>query len=320
MSPSDKRDWTGLLYLPGEELVRSTIDGDDLDWSESVSYVPTEAVVRAVLDASQRERPTIRLPATVLPHRVVRGVSNRRRWTAALLAGLGFSPFSLAAAAVFHLALLLAIGPWILTQANAVRSIQIPRSRPIVATRLVYFVPPIGATRIASPRRPSARTITRSPLDTANIGAATSDRAVPLDSAASRSPRVTQSAVPEREVIGALSQELRYVRDGYEFEPGDRSKLELIIRVLTRWPELRIRVLGAAPRPRERGPLPGMAEAEAMKRMLVQAGIAEERIDVDQMPESERLCPEEEPLCASARRRVRTMAAGRAAERPAKPL
>jgi hypothetical protein len=311
MPPSDRRDWSGLLYLPGEELVRSTIDGDDADWSESVAYVPPDAVVRAVLDASQRERPTIRLPATVLPHRVARGASNRRRWTAALLAGLGFSPFSLAAAAVFHLAFLLAIGPWILTQAHAVRSIQIPRSHAIVATRLVYFVPPIGnATRIAPPRKPAGRTTIQSPpVDTTNSGAAASVRTTALDSSGSRPSPLVQGSVREREVKGALNQELRFAGDGFELERADRPKLELIVRILTTWRELRIRVLGAAPRLGEPGPRPGMAEAEAMKRTLVQAGIAPERIDVDQIPESERQCPEREPRCAAARRRVRTMAA-----------
>src|SRR5262249_51418378 len=175
MSPSDKRDWSGLLYLPGEELVRSTIDGDDADWSESLSYVPSDALVRTVLDAPHRERPTIRMPATVLPQPLARHASNRRRWTAALLAGLGFSPFSLAAAAVFHLAFLLAIGPWILTRVSAVHSIQDPRSPAIVATRLVYIVPRIGdATRPTPARKPSAGRTTQPPLDTTNSGAAPS--------------------------------------------------------------------------------------------------------------------------------------------------
>jgi len=300
MSPSDKRDWSGLLYLPGEELVRSTIDGDDADWSESLSYVPSDALVRTVLDAPHRERPTIRMPATVLPQPLARDVSNRRRWTAALLAGLGFSPFSLAAAAVLHLAFLLAIGPWILTQARAARSIPMPHPLAGTALRLIYILP-----ASASPTRITAR-----------------KRAVqttPVDSASSQASPVTQGSVLGREVAGALSQELRYIRDGFELEPEDRPKLELIIRILNRWPELRIRVLGAAPRPRERGPLPGMAEAEAMKRALVQAGIAPERIDIDQMPESERWCPERELNCAAARRRVRTLLAVPAAERGAKP-
>jgi len=300
MSPSDKRDWSGLLYLPGEELVRSTIDGDDADWSESLSYVPSDALLRAVLDAPPRERPTIRLPATVLPHPVVGSASNRRRWTAALLAGLGFSPFSLAAAAVFHLAFLLAIGPWILTQARAVRSIQMPHPPAGGALRLIYTLPATASPTRITPRKRTVQTTA-------------------LDSAGSRAPPLAQGSTLGREVSAALSQELRYVRDGFELEAEDRPKLEFIVRILNRWPELRIRVLGAGPRPRERGPLPGMAEAEAMKRTLVQAGIAPERIDIDQMPESERLCPEREPDCAASRRRVRTMPAGPALDRGAKP-
>jgi hypothetical protein len=253
-----------------------------------------------VLDAPHRERLTIRLPATVLPHRELSGASSRRRWTAALLAGLGFSPFSLAAAAVFHLAFLLAIGPWILTQAKAVRSIQIQQPSAGGVARLIYMLPTRASPTRVTPRNQAVQTTA-------------------LDSASSRTTPPAQGSALGREVNGALSQELRYVRDGFELEPEDRPKLELIVRILSRWPELRIRVLGAAPRPRERGPLPGMAEAEAMKRTLVQAGIAPERIDIDQMPESERRCPERELNCAAARRRVRTLAAGPAGEGGAKP-
>ena len=97
--------------------------------------------------------------------------------------------------------------------------------------------------------------------------------------------------------------------DGFDLEPRDSLKLQLIVRVLTRWPEYRLRVLGAAPRRREPGAIPGMAEAEWVKRALVQAGIDSERIEIGQVPEAERVCPEREPLCGAGRRHVRTMVA-----------
>jgi outer membrane protein OmpA-like peptidoglycan-associated protein len=310
MLPGKQPDWTGLLYVPGEELVRSTIDGDDADWSESLSYMPSDTLVRTVLAASHRERPTFVLPATLIPP--APRATHRARWAAALLAGLGFSPFSMAAAAVMHLAFLLAIGPWILTQANAARSIRMPRPPAIAATRLVYYLP-ARESSAGTPRSRKAppRTISQ-PVDTTNSGRATVTTLKP-DSAGSLPARSAQRNV-EREVISALSQELVFARDGFELEQDDRPKLELIVRLLVTWPELRLRVLGAAPRPREQGALPGMAEAEAIKRTLVQAGISPERIDIGQMPESERRCPEREPNCAAARRRVRTMSVGFAGE------
>jgi outer membrane protein OmpA-like peptidoglycan-associated protein len=310
MSPGKQPDWSGLLYVPGEELVRSTIDGDDADWSESLSYVPSDTLVRAVLHAPNRERPTFVLPETLMPS--APRVSHRARWAAALLAGLGFSPFSMAAAAVIHLAFLLAIGPWILTQANAVRSIRMPRPPAIAATRLVYYLPSRGNSVPITRLRKQPRTISQ-PVDTTNSGIAAVTTRKP-DSAGSLPARPSQGNV-EREVINALNQELVFARDGFELEQDDRPKLELIVRVLTRWPELRLRVLGAAPRPREGGSLPGMAEAEAIKRALVQAGISPERIEVGQMPEAERRCAEREPNCAAVRRRVRTMSVGFVGER-----
>jgi hypothetical protein len=130
---------------------------------------------------------------------------------------------------------------------------------------------------------------------------------VQRDSATSRATRPERGSNVEREVYNALNQELVFARDGFDLERDDIPKLELIVRILTTWPELRLRVLGAAPRSREPGRLPGMAEAEAIKRALIQAGIKPERIEVDQIPEAERYCPEREPNCAAARRRVRTM-------------
>jgi hypothetical protein len=311
MSPGNKRDWSALLYVPGEELVRSTIDGNDADWSESLSYVPPDSLIRAVLDAEPRQRPTLVLPATLMTHPARRGASNRARWTAALLAGLGFSPFSLAAAAVIHFAILIAIGPWIVTQASAVRSIRMPGSPAVVAPRLVYFLPAQGSSPPSTASRKQQRRAIAQPFDTTNSG-----RVTPLRPDSSGTPtRSRPDPNVEREVAGALSQELRFAGDGFELEREDRPKLELIVRVLSMWPELRVRVLGAASPPRETGPLPGMAEAEAMKRALVQAGIGPDRVDIGQMPEADRRCPEREPNCPAARRRVRTMMASPAAVR-----
>jgi outer membrane protein OmpA-like peptidoglycan-associated protein len=312
MSPGNSRDWSGLLYLPGEELVHSTIDGDDADWSDSLSYVPPDSLVRSVLDASVRDRPAFVLPPRLLPANAPFGAPNRLRRTAALLAGLGLSPFSLAAAAALHVVLLFAVGPWIVTQAGAAHSIgrpPTPPPPPIVVTRLVYVLP---ATRAAPPIKPApkraARAMIRPPTENTSSGAQTVFPS-PADSGRAVTSETRQGSSPEREAVNALSQELFFARDGFDLETPDMPKLDLIVRVLTRWPGLRVRVLGAAPRRREPGPLPGMAEAEAVKRALVQAGIDGGRIEVGQIPEAERLCPEREPACAAARRRVRTMVA-----------
>jgi outer membrane protein OmpA-like peptidoglycan-associated protein len=314
MSPDNQRDWSGLLYLPGEELVRSTIDGDDADWSESLSYVPPDSLVRSVLDASVRERPTFALPAALMPNRGPLGALSRKQRTAAILAGLGLSPFSLAAAAALHVAFLFVVGPWIATQATAARSIP-PLLRPapaIVATRVVYVLP---ANRSSPPIRPARkgppRAITLpSAADTSNTSTAPPRTVSPLqlDSARTASQPAPGSSA-QREIAMALDQELFFAGEGTDLEPRDMQKLELIVRVLTRWPSIRLRVLGAAPplRPRERAALPGMLEAELVKRALVRAGIDSARIEVGQVPEAERFCPEREPNCAAGRRRVRTM-------------
>jgi outer membrane protein OmpA-like peptidoglycan-associated protein len=306
MSRGNQRDLSGLLYLPGEELVRSTIDGDDADWSESLSYVPPDSLVRTVLDASRRERATFFLPATLLPNQTVAGTSNRARRTASMLAALGFSPLSLAAATVLHMAFLFAVGPWIATQANAARSIRTPPSPPppIVATHLVY------ASSVSPPRRQPPRSgASPSPVVRQPSPVSTTEPPLNLDSARRRAAAQSERAAIEGEAANALSQEFFFAADRYELEARDRPKLELIVRILTEWPGLRVRALGAAPRSRERDSLPGMAEAEALKRALVQAGIDGERIEIGQLPEEDRRCPELEPNCAAARRRVRTMLA-----------
>jgi hypothetical protein len=311
MSPDSPRDWSGLLYLPGEDLVRSTIDGDDADWSESLSYVPSDALVRTVLDASLHERPAIRLPATLVPHPAPHDARSRARRAAAVLTGLGLSPFSLAAAAVIHLGVWLAVGPWVVTQAHAARSIHLPRPPAIVATRLVYVPPTLaGATepRVVTVRavdttnqgrRVDGRTGGRGGLDTVT----TSRR----DSAFSSPVHPAPPSNVAREVRSALRQELFFVQDGFELRIEDRPKLEFMVRLLTTWPALRLRVLGAGPPRAEPGPPPGMAEAEAIKRVLVQAGIAAERIEVGQIPEADRRCSDREPNCGRSRRRVQTM-------------
>ena len=313
MSPGNQRDLSGLLYLPGEELVRSTIDGDDADWSEAFSYVPRDSVVRTVLDASRRERPAFILPSTLLPNRAVVGRQSRAKRTAALLAGLGLSPFSLAAAAVLHVAFLFAVGPWIVTQAGAARSIQMPPPPVIVATRLVYDLPTPGKPPpVRRPRKQPSRSIAQStPVDTSSRANRTvsQSRLDSLRAGGWRGESRSMADAPSEELqaANALSQEFVFAGDGFELEPRDRPKVEVMVRLLTRWPGLRLRVIGDAPRRREGGPLPGMAEAEALKRLLVQAGIDADRIEVGQMPEEERRCPEFEPNCGALRRRVRTM-------------
>jgi outer membrane protein OmpA-like peptidoglycan-associated protein len=241
---------------------------------------------------------------------------NRARRAAAILAGLGLSPFSLAAAAVIHVGFWLAIGPWVLTQASAARSIHVPIRATIVATRVVYVSPGRSTpARVAVSPKP----LTQIRADTATVattsGVATVERPRP-DSAGSRPKQDGFSAERAMEIDNALRQELFFGDGNFELRREDRPKLEVIVRVLVQWPVLRLRVLGAAPRAREPGsPLPGMAEAEAIKRVLVQGGIAPERIEIGQMPEAERYCPEREPNCAAARRRVRTMAAIPASQR-----
>ena len=273
--PADRKDLSGLLYLPGEDLVRSTVDGAEADWSNARSYVPSATVVRRVLDASQRARPRFILPPWLEPSAWrAQESSPRARAAAAMFGAFGLSPTALAAVAFGHALALIAAGPWISAEFRAASLRPAPRPVAIAVVPLVYASSPTAQ----SPKRRRALLLTGRP-----------ERA-------------------EREGAAALTQELHLSGPSLEIAREDLPKLEVIVRVLAAWPGLRLRVVGDGPRPREGRPAAGVREAQAVIRRLVAAGVSRGRIDSGRAPENRR-CAERDLSCSPGPSLVRTMEA-----------
>jgi len=296
MSPADRRNLDALLYLPSDDLVRATIEGDDSDWSEAVGYVPSELLVAGVLQSPSTSVPSFRFPPWMTMERQVkrRGV---RRVAAGLLAALGLSPSSLAASTVVHIVVIAAIGPWIADSMGGVWSLR--RARPAVPlpTEAVVYVSPIHKRYepppTAAPRRPAAPRV-----DSAAIRA--QQEALEREQRLAHEEDVRRAA--EMEIL--LSGDLR-------IEEGSGRDVEQLLRLLQTEPWLRIRIVGRGTR-RERAGEAGALEAETMKRVFVNAGVAAERIELAVEP----ACGEREPMCGASRSLVRVVPLPRGDARP----
>jgi len=77
-------------------------------------------------------------------------------------------------------------------------------------------------------------------------------------------------------------------------EQGSGRDIEQLFKLLETEPWLRIQIVGRGAR-RERMGEPGRREAEAVKRILVNAGIAADRIELA----GESACGEREPACGA---------------------
>ena len=309
----------GLLYIPDDDLVRSTVDGDDDGWSDARSYVPSDAIIKSVLGASNRERPRFRFPDWYAEPRVD---GEPVRAASALFAALQLSPSILAASTVLHVALLIALGPLSVvnsrTEAPALSAA--PAAPP---PRLIYFPPQPPAPkpkRLGDPptRRLAALRQTAVGV-TVNRGGFqltktdSSARAV-IDSSRLRADSGArfERGPEERELAAALEMEFRLGGDPLRVEVGDQIKFRELARLLTMRPFVRLRVTGVGSSRRDSafGARAGMREAEAFARELIALGIDQERIDLD--ASGARECPPSEPLCGSNRSAVRTsLASGR---------
>lgn len=298
----------GLLYLPDDDLVRSTVDGDDAEWSDARSYAPSDALLSRVLRMSVRETPRFKFPDWYTAP-AARNPDARIRAASAIFAAMQLSPSVLAAATVLHVVAFLALGPMSIGGGHAIGDAR--RAPPAVdAPRLVYFAsapPQPTPPRRARPRVGVA--VNRSGLelvrpDSTALATLPATDSVPVTTDRGARP---DSGREDRELAGALYQELRLGGDPLRVEPADRVRLENLARILGARPLARLRVTGIGPPGSDSnfGARRGMREAETVARELIDLGVARERIDLD-VAVDERPCPEREPLCAANRSRVRT--------------
>jgi hypothetical protein len=298
----------GLLYVPDDDLVRSTVDGPDGDWADARSYVPSDALISQVLRESRRETARFRFPDWYLSpeSRTARGPL---RAASALFAALQVSPSMLAAATAVHVAAFLILSPVNVGGGRAPETRRAPMVL-VQVPRLVYFVP--RATESAPPvsRRPTVA-VTRGGFRLKNPDSAaarsTATRAETLAVVDTGVSVGTGAGAEDREIVAALDQEFQLGGDPLRVEQSDRGRLIELARVLTVRPRVRLHVVGIGPPRRDAamGPREGAREAEALARELMALGIPREQIELDAAV-SEQRCPEREPSCAAGRSRVKT--------------
>ena len=304
----DRRDTPGdgLLYIPDDDLVRSTVEGDDAEWSDARSYVPSDALISSVLRMSVRETPRFRFPDWYAAP--PRGGVDQVRAASAIFATLQLSPATLAAATFLHVAALFVLGPLTIGGGQG-RGAPPHAPTAVDAPRLVYLVsaPPQPAPR--RERRAVGVAVTRNGFELVKPDST----AIPTPPATDALPvSVDRRARPDSrgedlELATALNLEFRLGGDPLRVEPADRMRLERLARIVAARPLVRLRVTGFGP-PRadsNLGARRGMREAEAVARELMSLGVALDRIDLD-VGVAERPCPEREPLCAANRSRVKT--------------
>jgi hypothetical protein len=297
----------GLLYIPDDDLVRRTVDGDDADWSDAQSYTPSDALISSVLRASRRETPRFRFPnwyVSPAPPTVI----GRLRTASAIFAALELSPAILAAATILHAVALVALGPLIIGggRASNVR-VATPSVQP---PRLIYLAPR-APEPLPHTTRPRARAaMTGSALRLAKPDSTTSVRTPAIDSlsaGADSGARVVATSPEDRELAAALDQEFQLGGDPLRVEESDRERLGDLARVMAARPFARLRVIGAGPPGPDAtaGARRGMREAEAFARELIALGVSMERISLDTAI-NQQGCRASEPRCAANRSRVRT--------------
>jgi len=302
----------GLLYIPDDEIVRATVEGDDADWSDARSYVPPDALISSVLRVSSRETHRFKFPDWYAPARTD---GDPVRVASAMFASLQLSPSALAAATIMHVVALVMLGPLAIVSGNA-EQVRHAGSPSVRSAQLIYFPPraPKSAPRARLPaagvpvNRRGARSL--EPDSTKRDSRpATEPVAAPVDPGA----RV-ESPAEGLELTAALNQEFRLGGDPLRVEAPDRGRLLELVRVLEGLPRARLRVIGTAPSGPDRGfgARDGTREAEAFARELIALGVARERIDLAASGEGG--CPAREPRCAEGRSRVRTSLASMSRE------
>jgi hypothetical protein len=295
----------GLLYIPDDDLVRTTVEGDDAEWSDARSYVPSDALISSVLRASVRETPRFKFPDWYAsPPRGGEPV----RAASAILGALQLSPATLAAATVLHVVALVVLGP--LTIVGAHGSVATPHAPTTIdAPRLIYFAPAPPQPAPRRERRPVGVAVNPNGFELVKPGSPASAAVSAADSLPATVDRRARadSGREDRELATALDREFRLGGDPLRVEAPDRARLEELSRILGARPLARLRVTGIGPLRSERalGARPGMREAELVARELINLGVARERIDLE-TGVAEQPCPEREPLCAAGRSRVRT--------------
>jgi hypothetical protein len=318
---ADRGDLSGLLYLPGEQLVRSTVDGDAAEWTESMDYVPSDALVDRVLrrtaSAENRGAPVFRFPLSIEQDAwAQRQPIGRKRAASAVAAILGVSPSVLAAATVVHVFAFALFGQWVFQQVDAAAAIPSPVAPAVRVTGVVYWrlMPPQATPSKSTLKR--ALRLTARPAQVAVTGTGfggvgqTDTTTIGFSNQRELALRAEQNRRAQRQLggdTGALRQE--FVLEGNDLQPNadGRRRLEVLIRVLQLMPGARVRVLGAGPVASPADSMrKGSHEAESFVRLLLRAGVDVGRLETGQIPLPDQSCSELEPLCIRGRSRVRT--------------
>jgi len=308
--PADRDASSALLYLPSEALVRATVEGDGDSWSESLGYVPDEALVADVLRRSDlAERPlwVFRFPASITsPISEQRRPVGFRRAAAAVAAALGVSPSALAAATVVHVLASVAFGPLVFQQVGG-PAMPPSVASPIEAPRIVYWLPRAPAPRAG--RKPSSRVnYLTIPLSTAR---GSSGRIVIAYDSPKRPPNDRGNEARGLDCRGADTSGLRqeFLLEGAALRIAGNGgrRMPVLVRLLRMQPGARLRISGAGPVVSPDDSLrKGRREAEAFERVLLSQGIDSGRLELDIIPLGDQTCAVNEPLCARGRSRVVT--------------
>jgi hypothetical protein len=292
-----------MLYVPEAELVRSTVEGHDPEWSDARGYVPSDAVVARVLRHSRRTRPRFRFP-TWLERREYADNDNAGpiRAASAVLAATGLAPAPLVVVTVAHLAAFLVIGPWVATQVRSVASANAVQRPAIETITLVFSLNTSTSEPRVAPRPAAIGRATSAPP--APTGGAPSARSPRSDSSStSPSAQVDTSELPR--IRERMNREFLFEGDPLGLRRDDSRALEELLAVMRERPWVRVRVEGAGPSRGERGPTPGAREAETFKRLLIDSGISTDRIEAGSQTDQPR-CPAGERRCEGGRPRVHT--------------
>jgi hypothetical protein len=284
-----------MLYVPGEELVRSTVEDHDREWSDARGYTPSDGLVARVLRHSRRTRPRFRFPVWLERGRSAEGEdAGPIRAASAVMAATGLAPAPLIIATVVHVTAFLLLAPWAATRVRSITSASAVQRPPIETITLVYPRNTWSAEPSAAPKPPTIGRAAQAPPATPTVSA---------PSSTSASAQIDTNELPR--IRERMNREFIFEGDPLVLRRGDSRAMEELLAVMRERPWVRVRIEGAGPSRGQQGPAAGAFEAEAFKRMLIDSGIATDRIEAG-IQRDQPECPVGERRCERGRPRVQT--------------
>jgi hypothetical protein len=126
---------------------------------------------------------------------------------------------------------------------------------------------------------------------------------VSAPSSTSASAQIDTNELPR--IRERMNREFIFEGDPLVLRRGDSRAIEELLAVMRERPWVRVRIEGAGPSRGPQGPAPGAFEAEAFKRMLIDSGIATDRIEAG-IQRDQPECRVGERRCERGRPRVQT--------------